>query len=230
MGCGENTDQKKLGEAQACLDRIPQSDPTSAQSCMNYIASVKSPQADALRCSIGFLAGGITTNRLIEAVKKIDDGDNAEQVFISLLVFNGVNLNDSAEPASSVTAIENVNRTTSYCNKSGVKGLMYLSNFAVVGTALMSAIKTDPNVAFWESPTFIDPETEAADAVNTCSSTPENCSPAAVGAAIIALSDSYCKAGQAADDKQCQQVKAAIAAGGGDPEAVAAAFFAELNK
>ncbi len=228
-GCSSDNDQKKLGEAQACLDQVPTDDPTSANDCFAFISSVDSPQADAIRCSIGFLGGGINTPKIIDAVKRIDSGSNSEEVFISLLVFNGINASDEDADATGVQAIINVVQTAQYCNDSGVKGLQYLGNFAVAGTALIKAIKADPDTAFWSSPSFVNVDAEVSNAVNGCAADPSDCSADSVGAAIVALSDSYC-ATKDADDTQCAQVNAAIAAGGGDTSAIGAAFFDELNK
>jgi hypothetical protein len=224
----EDSEQKKLGEAQACLDRVPQNSPSSAIKCYSYIQDVDTPTANALRCSIGFLAAGISTTKIVDAVKRIGSGTNSEEVFISLLVFNGIDPADTDADATGVQAIENVTNTVSHCNDSGVKGLMYLGNFAVAGTALIQAIKPDPDTAFWSNPVFVDVDNEVETAVNNCATTPENCNPAAVGSAILTLGESYCKG--KSDDAQCAQVQAAIAAGGGDASAIGAAFFEELNK
>lgn len=229
IACSEDTEQKKLGEAQACLDRIPQNNPISAQTCMSYISGLDSKKADAIRCSIGFLAGGITTTRLVQAVKQIDEGQDAEATFVSLLLFNGINPNDTSATATHTQAMTNVTTTVNYCNRSEVKGLMYLGNFAVVGTALIAAVLTGSNDAFWRDPQPTDIQSEVDGAVTACTTTPENCNPETVGAAIIALGDSYCKSGDAANDSQCLKVKEAIAAGGGDPAAIGAEFFRQLQ-
>lgn len=229
ISCSEDTEQKKLGEAQACLDRIPQDNPISAQTCMSYVAGLDSKKADAIRCSIGFLAGGITTTRLVQAVKQINEGQDSEATFVSLLLFNGINPNDVSANATHTQALTNVTNTVNYCNRSEVKGLMYLGNFAVVGTALIAAVLTGSNDAFWRNPQPTDIQSEVDGAVAACTTTPENCNPETVGAAIIALGDSYCKSGDAAGDAQCLKVKEAIAAGGGDPAAIGAEFFRQLQ-
>ena len=224
LSCSGNEEQKKLGEAQACLDRIPQSDPSSAINCYSYISSVSSPQADSLRCSIAFLVGGITTTKLINAIKQIDDGNNAEEVFMSLLVFNGINPNNTLEPATGEQSRDNVNLAKNYCNASGVKGFMYLANFAVAGTALVRSFKANADDTFWRNPEFTTGEVEAG--LEDCVNGTTTCDPADVGAAILVLGESYCIGKQ--DDKQCQQVEAAITAGAGDPNAIGDAFYKEL--
>ncbi|MCB0357876.1 MAG: hypothetical protein KDD40_12755 [Bdellovibrionales bacterium] len=233
LSCSNNEEQKKLGEAQACLDKVPQTPVTAtvaaANKCYSYISSVSGPQADSLRCSIGFLAAGITTTKLVQAVKKINENDSAaEEAFISTLVFNGFDPDNTATAANGEQALINVKQAASYCNASGVKGLMYLGNFAVAGTALVKSIKGAGADVFWEDPNYDSIQGQIAGAITNCANKTTDCDPEDVGAAIIALSESYCSSGKE-DDDQCQQVQAAIAAGNGDPAAVGTAFYEQLK-
>ncbi|MCB0391085.1 MAG: hypothetical protein KDD58_07335 [Bdellovibrionales bacterium] len=211
--CAGNEEQKKLGEAQACLDKVPQSPVTTTVSeaikCKSYISDVDSPQADALRCSIYFLAGGITTNKLVQAVKAINDGQNSEAAFISLLVFNGITHSDVSASASGSTATNNVLLAANHCNASGVKGLQYLGNFAQAGTALVNSYKSAAGDSFWRDPVYNESEMQAG--LAACATGTQTCDAESVGTAIIALSDSYCLDKE--DDEQCQQIEAALASG-----------------
>ncbi|MCB9025071.1 MAG: hypothetical protein H6625_02030 [Bdellovibrionaceae bacterium] len=226
FGCSNNSDQKKLGEAQACLDKVPQSDPTSAASCYSYISSVNSPQADSLRCAIGFLTGGVTTSKLVDAVKQISDGGSSEEVFISILVFNGIDPDNTTANATGTQALANVNRTAAYCNASGVKGLMYLGNFAVAGTALVKSFMNASGDSFWRDPKTTDFQAQIAGGLSDCADGTKVCDPTDVGNAILVLGDSYCATKK--DDQQCQQVQEAINNGGGSPENIGTAFYQQL--
>ena len=219
-----NNEQKKLGEAQACLDKAGDNS-SAASACLTYLEGLSSTKVDAMKCSIKFVAGGITTTRLINAIKQINDGQNKQDVFISILVFNG------KPAATGAQAITNVNDAAADCNASQVEGLQYLANFAVAGTVLIKAFNDAGGTVDWNDPSGNVTNISSADlttAVSNCASG-TNCDTTTVGSAIISLSDSYCN-GANATSSQCQQVNAALAAGGSDPAAVGQEFFNQISQ
>ena len=215
-------EQEKLAEAQACLDRINEAQFSTANNCMVYLAGLDSPQANALKCSISFVGGGITTSRLISAYKQINNGANKESVFIGALVFSG---------ASAAAALNNVKSASNYCNASGVKGLMFLANFSVMGTTLMAEYVAAGGTVDWNNPGsgggLTINEATLTTAVNNCAAGTGSCDYAAVGNAVTILSQSYCT-GSNKDQEICKDVNNAIIAAGGDPVALAQKFFSQL--
>lgn len=204
VGCGESKEMDDVRQAQRCLDHAS---PATAESCLAYIAAYDSPKSNTIRCSVFFLKGGLTNNKLVEAYKQLkDQPDKKEAVFIGVLA-----LNQKSDATNADT----------YCRKSGVPGLIYLSNLSVIGTFLASAVGGfDP-----KNPASLD----AAIAACQPPSADPNCEPATIGSAVISLSDSYCSGG-AKDDDVCQKINGTIASAGGNTENVGMALFCYLDK
>src|SRR5690606_13268518 len=96
-----------------------------------------------------FLAGGLTTSKIVDAYKELEDseGDNKESIFISYLALSPLNLATEA---------------ATYCRATGVEGFIYLADLAVVGSVL-------GDVGDFSSP----PEQSEIDAAfNKCQTTP----------------------------------------------------------
>lgn len=201
----ENEDMDKLAQAQNCLDNVPSSNPSAASSCMSYVNDLDSEQANIIKCSIKFLAGGLSTSKISDAYKQLnnDSVTDKEAFYISMLALS---------PASLAT------EAATYCERSGVKGLIYLANLSVVGSMMMDAIGV----------TGVPDATDVQNALTTCASAPGTCNDTAIGSAVIVVAESYC-AGSTADSGVCAEVNAAIAAAGTDPAAIAQQIYALLD-
>ena len=201
----ENEDMDKIAQAQDCLDNVPSSNPASASSCMSYVDGLESQQANIIKCSIKFLSGGLTTTKISDAYKQLNDNSvtDKEAFYISMLALS---------PATLAT------EAATYCERSGVKGLIYLANLSVVGSMMMDAIGV----------TGVPDATDVQNALTTCASAPNTCNDTAIGSAVIVVAESYC-AGTSADSGVCSQINAAIAAAGTDPAAIAQQIYALLD-
>lgn len=201
----ENDESDKLAQAQNCLDNVPSSNPTAANSCMSYVSGLDSEQANIIKCSIKFLAGGLTTDKISDAYKQLNDDSvtDKEAFYISMLALSPASLASEA---------------ADYCERSGVKGLIYLANLSVVGSVLMEEIGV----------TGIPDATDVQNALTACQSAPGTCDDTAIGTAVLVVADSYC-AGSSADAGICSQINEAVLAAGTDPAAIAQQIYALLD-
>ncbi|MGE0762737.1 MAG: hypothetical protein AB7N80_05615 [Bdellovibrionales bacterium] len=218
-GC-EEEESNDLAKAQACLDKISSTNYSDAEACLSHVAKYDSQQANILKCSIKMVAGGLTTDKVSEAYKKLSaaTGTN-EAAFISVLAM----ADNKAEEA------------LPYCVKTGLKGLIYLANLAVMGTALANTLPAggyDPN-----DPSTLPTQQEIDDMINNCQpgSTPTpggtacgNTEYTAIGNAAVTLGASYC-AGSNATSEVCTKMNTAITNGGSDAALIAKELMCLLD-
>lgn len=202
----EEDEADRLASAQNCLDNVSSSNPSAAAECMSYIGDLNTSQANIIKCSIKFLVGGLTTEKISNAYKQLKDDSvtDKEAFYISMLALN---------PASAAT------EAATYCTNSGVKGLIYLANLSVMGSLMMDAIGFDPNAGTPNA-------TDIQNALAACQAS--GCDDAAIGGAVIAVANSYC-ANTSSSSDICTQVNSAIAAGGGDPATIAQQIYTLLD-
>lgn len=210
-------DKDKIAQAQACLDAVSQSSYSQATNCLSYIDGDDSQQANIIRCSAYLMAGGLTTNKMVNAYKALSGTTgsgsavtNKEAVFIGTLVLDSTSYATTGD---------------SYCKKTNVKGLMYISGLAVMGTTLSTvgaAIGTYSN-----PPT----EAEVNAVINDCTGGTPNaaCSASTIGTVASTVASTYC-ASQSADQSVCSTVNSAIAAGGGDTTKIGNGLMCLLKK
>lgn len=212
-GC-EEEESNDLAKAQQCMDRITSSNFAQAENCMAYVAKHDSQQANILKCSIKMLAGGLTSDKITQAYIKLSgNGGNKEAAFISVLALS---------PASKATEAQ------AYCERSQLKGLIYISNLAVVGSTIASAGGAggyDPS-----NPTDLPSDAEIANMLTSCTPPGGTCGGnfSTIGAAVTTVSSSYCTGDNATNDV-CTKVNSAITNSGGNPTAVAKYLICQLQ-
>lgn len=198
LGC-EDKDTNAVAKAQECLDKAREA--ADAAACRGLIEGKSSQQAYIVRCSIEFVAGGLTTQKVIDAFKAEKTGSESKEAkLISLLSLGGTNPTATADNAAA------------YCKLSGIPGLIYLANLSVIGTYLNPSVNTDLS-------TYL----------NDCANGIGSCSDAAIGTAVISIADSYCTDANSSSDV-CAKINTAITEANGSPEDIAKKFYAELNK
>ncbi|MBX7231183.1 MAG: hypothetical protein K1X29_03760 [Bdellovibrionales bacterium] len=210
----ESQETDDIASAQKCLDGISSANYASAESCMAKISKYNSSQANIIKCSIKFLSGGLTTEKIANAYKKISEDSLAskEATFIAVLALSPSTKATEAQP---------------YCEASGVDGLVYLSNLAVVGS-LMSA--TLPGGGYDPAdPNSVPTPAEIATILSNCSP-PANCggNHATIGNSVLTLSESYC-AGTNSTSDICTEINSAITGAGGNPTLVSKQLFCVLD-
>lgn len=213
-GC-ESEESNDLAKAQQCLDRVSSSNFAAADACMSYVSKYDTQQANILKCSIKFVAGGLTTAKIANAFKAIAQegtyGANKEAALIATPALSDVNKATDAQ---------------AYCLRTGLKGLIYLSNLAVIGSYMADAVGSgvfDPSTGNAPDATDLgNMITECTDFVSG------NCNHAAMGAAVENLADSYCS-GVNADAEVCSKINDAVVGAAGDPVLVSKQLFCLLN-
>lgn len=204
----EEKEMDDLARAQDCLDKVEDSNLSQANVCISYVEKYDSQQANIIKCSGKFLAGGLTTSKIIDAYKEYEDagnGSNKDALFIGYL-----SLNPSSAAKEAVT----------FCRKTQVDGFIYLADLAVVGSIL-----NDAAGGFSNPPT----QTEIDNALSTCQSTPSSCEPEIVAGAVTSLANSYCSKPSAKDDEVCKDINSAIAQAGGNNDEITKALTCLLN-
>lgn len=212
----EDKESNALAQAQACMDKISSANYAAANACMAYVDGYDSQQANILKCSIKMMSGGLTTDKVAEAYKAIAVTGGAasnEATFITVLALS---------PASAATDAQ------VFCERSQLKGLIYLANLAVVGSTMAAVLPPggyDPT-----DPTSLPTPAEVNQIINDCAP-PANCGGghATIGQSVIDISEEYCVGGNA-DSTICQTVAGAISGAGGDPTLVAKQLFCQLKE
>lgn len=122
IGCGAQSEKDLLAEAQFCLDTSTEG---TAMSCISKISSFDSAEANALKCSAGFIeAGVVSPKNLSKAITAIsNDSSGGSMVMLASLSFG----NGKTTLADS---------TNSSCAKSGSSGFALLGSMAKAATTL----------------------------------------------------------------------------------------------
>ena len=222
-GCNAK-EQDDLARAQACLDKVDQNDPTTADECLQYIEKYDSQQASILKCGIYMTSGGPFENKIVKAYAALKDDESANKTAIYMAYL-------SLDKPDLDQAYQKANTGNKHCQRSGVPGLQYLGSMIVAGTAFNLAIKNlsgagiDPN----------DPAAAAAAVQNlldTCTGAnpPASCTQnvAAVGEAATSLAGQYCSNSNA-DQDVCASINGATQAADGDPAKVGQAMYCFLK-
>jgi len=217
----EDKEANALAQAQACMDGISSANYADANACMAYVEGYDSQQANILKCSIKMMSGGLTTEKVAEAYKAIAVTGGAasnEATFITILALS---------PASAATDAQ------VFCDRSGLKGLIYLANLAVVGSTMAAAIPGGfPTGSGWDPsvPGSMPDENDVNDIITNCAP-PANCggAEAAIGQSVIDMSEEYC-VGDNATTTICQTINDSIAGAGGDPTVVAKQLMCQLKQ
>jgi hypothetical protein len=184
----EDDKMNKIAMAQKCLDGIDEAHHADATDCEAKIAGVSGNQADEIRCAIQFVAGGLTTSHIVKAAKRLHNETGADKTsqFIVLLTL------------SDLTYAQNA---VNYCQSSGVEGLIYFANLALIGTTMASQLPGD----FYGTISG-DLDDDAAlngdltDVQQACVANPHDCAGDGVTNAISTLADSYCVGDKAKSD------------------------------
>jgi hypothetical protein len=213
-----DSESDDIAKAQACLDKVPQSNPAAADECMQYVSKYDSQQANILKCSIKMTSGGLVEDKVVVAYNalKTSSLDNPSATFISALALN---VPDAA------TGLTKAKEGDVFCQKTGIRSVMTISSLIVSGSVINSLGPTAGG--FTDMPPS-DAEIDAVLAHCNTSPTPADCDATTVGEAAQTLADSYCTSAKP-DQKTCDQIEGAIADAGGDPAKIGAALFCYLD-
>jgi hypothetical protein len=227
--CKSQDEVNDLAKAQECLDKVNQTRPEEADSCLEYVEKYTSQQANILKCSIHMTSGGLVENKMVQAYKALEDDTITDKTMAFMTVLALDNPTTTAGYEKAVKAYE-------YCQLSGVPGLAYISSMILAGTQMGRALDT---MGLWTGIDINDPATiESAvnQLVAACTDStninygdcfPPDTDEATLGTAVIALSQAYCSDAPD-DDEVCVQINSTVANAGSDPTEVAHALFCLL--
>lgn len=210
-GCEEQGDVAAANNAQACFDKADETDQTAVLDCLDYIEGIYSTEAEVVRCSILLTAGGVTSDRMSQAIadQESNGGDSAMMTNFSFNKYGSAAENKSK-----------VKEAKDSCKNSGVSGLVGLSSFASTGTLLCKGASTCSNAN----------ETQVDQLLSDCSSASNGCSQEdkeEIGDTAILMNEVYCNNGES-DAEECQALANALdGVDLNDPDAVADAVLAE---
>lgn len=223
-----NSEQDDLAKGQDCLDNVDENNPTSADACLEFVAKYDSQQAQILKCSIYMTSGGLVENKIVAAYKALkEEGQtNKHATYMAIL---------SLDQPTALLALPKAKAANTFCQASGVPGLMYLSSAILAGTSINATIEdltgngidiNDPagmNTAITNmlnkctDPTTVSPDLEKCEA-----------NLATMGEATVALASSYCDSTEA-DQDVCAQINGATEAAGNDTSKVGQALLCYLK-
>jgi hypothetical protein len=214
----KKTEADDLADAQACLDKVPESDPAQADLCMAKINEYTSQQAMILKCAITLASGGLMENKILKAYNALKDDTqtNKNAAFMAALTLDVPDIN---------TGYDKAVKADGYCQQTGISSYKYLSGVVLAGT-FMSKIAgsidiTNPSAA----------QTAVTNLINQCVTAPTStCTDnlPALGGAVTNLAGSYC-VGSNADQNVCGQINSAVNAAGSDPTNVGKALLCYMN-
>lgn len=250
ISCGSEKDTDKIGDAQACLDKLNADNPAGIDKCLVPISHLDTPQAESLRCTAGFLKEGLATGqRIVAGFDRLGSNPSSDK---TLGMMEILSFTSKGAPADD---FQNARTTYASCLKSGAKGATLLASFSYLSMSLVgymsskvscaTAPVTDGTTGFVyynlkacadvtdldpldpaDQPKIlalvelVNPATVDADAAGT---------QAGIGAVIIGTAQVSCPSGSSANKELCGMIKDAISAAGGsgNPRAVAIQFFSQ---
>lgn len=220
LGCA-NKEGDAISLAQNCLDQIPPDDGSQALRCIEFIEGFSSQGSDIIRCSAYFMSGGLTTRRIVDAFKKLEnnDDDRKESLFISLLALDSIEVAQNADL---------------FCKRTGLATYSYLSNLAVIGTTLQTVFGGGrfSDLTEEELKEAVQETLEGCQGNGSNAELISNCQAQAqvLAGSAVELSNSYCTTEKRKEEKVCQDIQGAIAASDGTNEQITAALFCLLDK
>jgi hypothetical protein len=212
--CQNQKEMDDLAKAQQCLDKVPASNPSAADSCLAYTSGYNDLRSNLLNCSIYLTSGGITADRMALAYKASTDSTltNPEADYIGYLAL-------TVPDATSGYAKAKLAAT--YCKASSDPGLIFVSSLAIAG----SFIGTQTSLDF-TSPTSL--QTGVQTVLTSCQTTPANCDPTVIGPAVVTAAAAYC-ASATANTSVCATINQSIAGNPGNDTAITAGLMCLLG-
>ena len=210
----EKDEDNTMAKAQECLDKA---NTTTALSCLAIVdaAGLTSEDSYAVRCSARFIASGFTASRIAEAASQLSQNTGSKDpalTMMGMLAFGTV----AAAEAAYVD-----------CNLSGSDGFKLFARAARMGTLIGSAAGSTVLTTIQNGGTPTPAEIETA--LNSLRGAGANpATETALGETALAMSADTCSTpGENAE--MCDDINAAIAAGGGNAQAIGAALLNQLN-
>ena len=202
----EDSDQKTLSNAQACLDQA--NSKTAANACVAQLGTLRSAEAYSIICSAHFIAQGFTTTRFVSAYNALSasgTGTNPTAAALAVMSFDAT------------TGTDGSTQTFTDCKASNVQSLIQLSVLAQMATLIGSTIPGgQPATGYTPA--------QIATAIASYSG-----DPTALGNTAITAGQVYCAAGSSyTTSSVCTTLNAAIGSNT-NPAAIGTALLAQLQ-
>jgi hypothetical protein len=226
----ETKDDNKMAGAQECMDDLKDTDaPAKAMACEDMISGITTPQSYVIRCSAQFFVGGITTEKILDAFEAFENASDNQKA--SVLIY-ALSQTDASDPNDNDLAIAQAEKTYNACKLAKSPSLLYIATASQTGTIIKNSgpmgcspncdgmnVTDDLNKCINAIDDDMDPMTPDVPTGGVCDD-------AAIGEAVLAMSESYC-IGEATDNQVCTEIRSAVSAAGGtsDPAAIALALY-----
>lgn len=216
-GC-ESDEMDDIAKAQDCLDKAVSTD---ALNCVHFVAKYDSQKANIIKCSAYFMSGGLTTQKIADAYKELvqNGGTDKEALFISTLTLEAGPYDSPPTANDPAAALLIAQKADAFCQRTAVKGLIYLSSLSVIGSSL--ALAVPGGVGFT---TFPPDQTELDNTLAACEASPSSCNVTGITSAAELIADSYC-VGSNADTDVCKKIDTALA----DPDQAGEALMCLMD-
>lgn len=210
----QKKDSDKVAEAQACLDKATAD---TALACMDKVSGVEGEAADMIRCSANFIyqkfADPLRLSRIADQMKS-GAGTSSASMALALLSFSRPD-----DAGAKALAVE----TSKYCVSSKSKGMILLSQMALVGSTMAAAVAglaqdCDASSATYDATTCHNQVVAAACQADA----------ATLGTAALTAYQQSCQGSSQADSSVCQQF-AQVTAGQTDPTTIGEGLQTQLN-
>lgn len=207
----EDDDANKMALAQQCFDRLTDAGAAAeANTCLNYINSITSKEAYALKCGLLFWQAGLRTNKIVNAFDAFEVATDAakESTLMSLLAIDA-----DISGASDAGDVALASSAYTTCRNSESAGLIYIASMTKLATlAAMASGDFNGN-----------------NMIDSCQADPINCATAENGELLVNLSQVYC-AGESADNEVCKSIETAInVAGPGNYAGIISQFLTQID-
>lgn len=242
IGCGGERDIDKVGDAQACLDKVDPADASAVDQCLEPIRDLSGPGVESLRCTASFMKEGLATGeRILKGFERFGGGSGSSETIALLEILSFTSSNSIG------TNFQNAETAFQSCYKSEAKGATLLASFSYLTMSLLNFMSsktfcTDPaadhdgvGFDYYDLETcfnitgVLDPKLPAivelvnANSVDAAAIGVQN----GIGSILITTARLSCPENGAANKEMCAKFNQAIENGGGvnQPRAVAVEFF-----
>lgn len=212
----EKKDSDKVAEAQACLDAATAD---TALLCMEKVSGVNTESANLIRCSANFIYQRFTDpTRLSKIADQMKTGSGASSAAtaIGLLAFGR---------PTSAQALALMQETSSYCVASKSKGMILLSQMALIGTTLSNLVAGAALITTCDTSDPAYDATACKDAVKDAACDADS---ATLGNAALTAYGQSCQGSSQSNSSVCQQF-ATVTAGTTDPTTIGENLQTQLN-
>ena len=197
----ESEEDRKLAEAEACINRATSGDVAAANACMNKVAGMTSEDAYLIRCSAHFIAQNISEGTLstgFATIKNATSGGVPTTTYaMSFLLFGNI-------------AGHDINTAMSDCNQSGAVSLYKIVQLSSLGNTLSFG-----GLAPGATPT------DLANAISNFNATATPAQLAEAGAKVLEIKETFCdNGGSFSGTDICNKVNQALTNAGSNPQAI----------